>query len=933
MTRRKHKRTRKKTKFLKVQESSQKNIRPRFFDQRNEDKETSDTSHPHHQYSPESVLFESPHVDPLCDNKLSPEIVSKQSRTKLEDLKNDSKIEIVAQMIEQSSPISSRYCKSKLRIYDTKCTNYSNNYLENCEREQDTIKSIASEPFDFTENSFCLSSLNNKINKNRMANITHDERSSNTVDKETYRNILKSTKFRSNLESRDDICVFTNVPEPANFDEKRLPSSNQRENHYNIFETMDNCYLLDKTFSMNDNFMREINSYLDEQSSTIIGNKLETDRVSEAPHFEILCETDERSELGVSVRKSVNRSDDGLRNNSDKNKRRTSSDCKKFDVALEKISERLTANWREFRKIFAYLRQVNGGKTRGDADESSEFLLHKYKKFPHISVSTLSLPSLPSVFCTSSTSPRKLNHQHESNECERSKREAEKNDIPPTPESTTPRVIGLMKRYRRTTLTFGDEDKADEGEAARHWQPATGASDITETDPLSEMKKKNEEHSLPLDLPLFYKISHQDSRFPESTTVSKLSDYDCRRNDSLQKMCTLLIYPNNSKFLSLYFQIGYKKLQQKLIVPPLWRISSSTKKFDHLVETMHSEKEMLHVMSERMMRLSEDFNQMRTNTETTLNALTTNMNIFRETSKKMMEDNTALLLELKKLREIITLEEVRLKSSQQVSLPFSRSSPSFSSHSSFPSSSSSSLPPPPPLPLLPPLPPPLPLIPSLEFLPPPPPSSPLPLPPQSSSPPPPPPSPPSPLQSSISLSLLPLHSSVSLQSQMPLIQPTTPNSSRSNKNRTPTRKCSTPLCNRPKITVEDLLKVTLKKAPQNIKENRRSIVSSPRGPIVSLEMLRNVKLKSAKRRPNAQTGRSPRNGRVIKNRIASNVNLSPILTGSEGNLERILRRVDLNRPRRLLSSSSSFRERDFTRETQCHSLETLAYSQSQSTLE
>ncbi|XP_012060026.1 PREDICTED: uncharacterized protein LOC105623236 [Atta cephalotes] len=699
MTRRKHKRTRKKAKFLKVQESSQKNIRPRFFDQRNEDKETSDTSHPHHQYSPESVLFESPHVDPLCDNKLSPEIVSKQSRTKLEDLKNDSKIEIVAQMIEQSSPISSRYCKSKLRIYDTKCTNdYSNNYLENCEREQDTIKSIASEPFDFTENSFCLSSLNNKINKNRMANITHDERSSNTVDKETYRNILRSTKFHSDLESRDDICVFANVPEPANFDEKRFPSSNQRENHYNIFETMDDCYLLDKTFSMNDNFMREINSYLDEQSSTIIGNKLETDRVSEAPHFEILCETDE---LGVSVRKSVNKSDDGLRNNSGKNKRRTSSDCKKFDVALEKISERLTANWREFRKIFAYLRQVNGGKTRGDADESSEFLLRKYKKFPHISVSTLSLPSLPSVFCTSSTSPRKLNHQHESNECERSKREAEKNDIPPTPESTTPRVIGLMKHYRRTTLTFGDEDKADEGEAARHWQPATGASDITETDPLSEMKKKNEEHSLPLDLPLFYKISHQDSRFPESTTASKLSDYDCRRNDSLQKteyhwngsrnhqapQTTVRDTPTNvfqrrnitrmiitwvitisiwliKKLLHLV-NVGYKKLQQKLIVPPLWRISSSTKKFDHLVETMHSEKEMLHVMSERMMRLSEDFNQMRTNTEITLNALTINMNIFRETSKKMMEDNTALLLELKKLREIITLEEVRLKSSQQ----------------------------------------------------------------------------------------------------------------------------------------------------------------------------------------------------------------------------------------------------------------------------
>lgn len=549
MTKRKHKRSRKKAKFLKVQESSQKNVRPGFFDRRNEDKETSDASHPH-QCSPESVLFESPHVDPLCGNKLSPEIVSKQSKTKLEGFKNDSEIEIAARMIEQSSPISSKYCKSKLRIYDTNCINDYSNNLENCEREQNAIKSIASEPFDLTENySFCLSSLSNETNNNRMANITYDERSSNTVDEEAYRNISRSTIFRSNLESqsRDDVCIFANVLEPANFDEKRSPSSNQREDHYNIFETIDDCYLLDKTFSMNDDLMRDINGYLDEQSSTMIANKLGMDRISKPRHFEILCETDERSELGLSVRKSVDGSDDGLRNNLDNNKRRTikSSDNKKFDVALEKIGERLTANWREFRKIFAYLRRMNGagGKTRGadreddDAVETSEFLLHKYRRFSDISVSTLSLPSM---FCTASTSPRKLNHQHESiNECERSKREteSEKSEIPP--ESTTPR-IGLMNRCRRTTLTFGDED---EGEAARHREPAVRAPDIT--DPLSEMKKKDEERSLLLDLPSFCKMPHQDvSHFPESTTASKLSGHDCR-SDSLQKVyisLSLVIY-------------------------------------------------------------------------------------------------------------------------------------------------------------------------------------------------------------------------------------------------------------------------------------------------------------------------------------------------------------------------------------------------------
>lgn len=94
---------------------------------------------------------------------------------------------------------------------------------------------------------------------------------------------------------------------------------------------------------------------------------------------------------------------------------------------------------------------------------------------------------------------------------------------------------------------------------------------------------------------------------------------------------------------------------------------------------------------------------------------------------------------------------------------------------------------------------------------------------------------------------------------------------------------------------------------------------------MSLDMLRNVKLKSAKRKVNDQTGKSPRSGRIVKNRTASSVNLSPILTGSEGNLERILRQVNFTRPRRLLSSSNSFRDRDFAKEMQSQSLQTLAH--------
>lgn len=114
----------------------------------------------------------------------------------------------------------------------------------------------------------------------------------------------------------------------------------------------------------------------------------------------------------------------------------------------------------------------------------------------------------------------------------------------------------------------------------------------------------------------------------------------------------------------------------------------------------------------------------------------------------------------------------------------------------------------------------------------------------------------------------------------------------------------------------------------SFQDSRRNTVPGPRGPAVSLEMLRNVKLKSAKRKPSDQTGKSPRSGRIVKNRTASSMNLSPILTGSEGNLERILRQVNLTRPRRLISSSNNFRDRNFAKEMQSQSL-----IQSQSALE
>ncbi|KAK0167493.1 hypothetical protein PV327_004886 [Microctonus hyperodae] len=155
-----------------------------------------------------------------------------------------------------------------------------------------------------------------------------------------------------------------------------------------------------------------------------------------------------------------------------------------------------------------------------------------------------------------------------------------------------------------------------------------------------------------------------------------------------------------------------------------------------------------------------------------------------------------------------------------------------------------------------------------------------------SEPPPPPPPPPLP----------PIHHSI----------PITPKSQ--NPNLTPKQKFSTPLPDgRPLITVEDLRKVTLKKAPQKNKENNPKYnMETPRGPAISLDMLRSVKLKSARRsRSNADTKnvRSPR--RALKSCETQNFSFSPIMAGAVSPLSRILKQVDNRRKRSLMSPTYS----------------------------
>lgn len=100
--------------------------------------------------------------------------------------------------------------------------------------------------------------------------------------------------------------------------------------------------------------------------------------------------------------------------------------------------------------------------------------------------------------------------------------------------------------------------------------------------------------------------------------------------------------------------------------------------------------------------------------------------------------------------------------------------------------------------------------------------------------------------------------------------------------------------------------------------------------MVSLDMLRSVKLKSARRRTSDQIMRSPRSGRITKSRTAPSLSLSPIMTGTDNSLGRILKQVDVNRrPRRLLGTTN-FRETTIAKVN--HSLNTDAKDNSSQAL-
>lgn len=205
------------------------------------------------------------------------------------------------------------------------------------------------------------------------------------------------------------------------FPEKEKSSRSTEDRHE--FETIENCRLLENTLSMNDDLVREMNNYLDERSPVkVIADHsyinrttsplvticaLRTNRVSESVRFTIPWRSDDNHKrvpefavdarlpldkcgpFGSSIHRFVRRQDNelGPYNLDVKRPERTSND-RNFDIAANKVGERLAANWREFRKTFAYLLRGLGGKIRDkdvgrNATQLSRYMVntHYFKRY------------------------------------------------------------------------------------------------------------------------------------------------------------------------------------------------------------------------------------------------------------------------------------------------------------------------------------------------------------------------------------------------------------------------------------------------------------------------------------------------------------------------------------------------------------------------
>lgn len=459
------KRLRRKTKFRKTLGKN--------TDSKNHDEESNASV----QRSPETVLFESPHADLLCNEKISPEIISKQSKIRLLRAKaceDDAEFEdeIVVRKIELSNPSS--------------------------------LKRHASNP---------------------KYDCKHDIKSTN--DFPHLEDYLKRDIDRLIVDSADccssHSLILKKEPSNANFDEKNSGGSpeerSQQRDRYKS-ETMNDCYSLDKTLSINDDLVCQMNNYLEKQSSAIIASHFTVKKSSSIADLQ-----SESLDKFIFARSSVGESErnDGLR---DKDKSKKHRSNKRFDA--ETFGERLITNWHELGNIFSYLWRITKRIRSQDTKPGTSFLT-KYKKFIDdrwrscTFITTLSSLSSESTLLAPSSLSSDANENpityqsllaKEDRESEESYLETENAEYFGIQSGSTTPCSGSPPPAKRcrTTLTFEDE-KVEEQR-----QPATRA-EIT-SDPFFKKGRKNEDFSFPLNLPSCEETPHI------SESIFFLSDVD-----------------------------------------------------------------------------------------------------------------------------------------------------------------------------------------------------------------------------------------------------------------------------------------------------------------------------------------------------------------------------------------------------------------------
>lgn len=367
------KRARQEASFYEIRESFRENARlmtmlQHYFSSsssssaKEEDAKNVNTLDPRRR-SPESVLYESPQVDVLlCREELSPEIVPKVSRIKLdpEDGHENDDVEEAGEAIIATRGIE----RSESALLEPQQVD-----LLLCHEQ--LSPGIA---LEFSK----IDRLNSRTDRE---NDEAKVRRRNIARKRIERSILNSPGEHEDVASDE-------VPDVKR-ERRTLFEGEWKDDSYEAKKT-DDCYVLDKTLSMSDDLVREMGNYLDQKSSAATDRSftvettplpdvgvdgLQNKCIMESARLASLhssdkydCESsndvqsssDKFEPLGSSICGTVDGYEKICQDNADEmREEKPTNNDKNCDDASENDSIPLVANWCEFRKVFTCLQRLN----------------------------------------------------------------------------------------------------------------------------------------------------------------------------------------------------------------------------------------------------------------------------------------------------------------------------------------------------------------------------------------------------------------------------------------------------------------------------------------------------------------------------------------------------------------------------------------------